>query len=515
MNPNGRNAMRKPHLSLLLAGVVSAGCATGGGAAALRQADAKLPQSAEVSDQAERKSFDEANWYITMADIAWKNGNADEASTKWRAAGKLLSEAAQKFPTSEYRLVYRAQASRLLLQGGEPGTAVTLAEQLAAEPTASAATRALAAQLRATALQAQAFADAKAGKLEVVRIVTADRRKGADAAPRPIPEAWRRVVAANDDYLGQRAADPSPNSAQVAASLSFVSAEIAFSYDQIDDANRRLTALLRDFPTSTRFDDAALLLLQTYLVKKDDAGYAAALDRLLASVAQESAKAAAKPGDADAKAQVEMFGKLTGDLARLKVGLGFKAASQLLAEVQKLEGEPARLKALEAAAAYDKFASENPDHPDAPNAIYNAAIAWSRGREPKKALADRELVATKYPESKIAPKALAAAASDLSAAGDHAGSAQRYVAYLEKYPTGEDRCLALYNVGVELDYAKQGAEAAKRYVAFAADAQCSKEKPGEAVKVLNQAAVLYTKAGKKAEAADAQRAAEEAKARLK
>jgi hypothetical protein len=186
--------------------------------------------------------------------------------------------------------------------------------------------------------------------------------------------------------------------------------------------------------------------------------------------------------------------------------MGFKVAGGLLTEAQRLEGEPGRAKAAEAAAAFEKFAADHPDHPDAASALYNAAIAWARAKEPQKAQAARELLMARHPDAKIAPKAVLAVADRSPATGDHAGAAQRYLQYLERYPGGEDRCLALQNAGAELDAAKQPDAAARRYLTFGADAACAKEDPNGAVKMLYRAAALYSKARKKPETNEALRA---------
>lgn len=499
--------MRKTLLTLLL---LAAACATTDSVGPVfRQADYRLPQSTSLDNEPERAAFEDALRHATLGDVARESGNMDQARGEWRLAGTQLGDLAAKFPSSEYRMVYRATAARFLIQGGDPAGAAGVAEMLRNDPQANQATKAMGSQLRASALQSQAFAEVKANQLEPLRVVTADKRKGADPKPRQLPESWRKVVSATDDYLSLYKSDPAPSAPQSASALAMLAAQAQLSSDNLEDANRRLAWVMENFPSSPYFPDAVSLYLQTYLIQKDEAGFLSALDRSRAAVAEESRKAAAAAkgsSDADLKARADQLARLDEELARQRLGMGFKVAGGLLTEAQRLEGEPGRAKAAEAAAAFEKFAAEHPDHPDAASALYNAAIAWARAKEPQKAQAARELLMARHPDAKIAPKAVLAVAGDLSATGDHAGAAQRYLQYLERYPGGEDRCLALQNVGAELDAAKQPDAAARRYLIFGADAACAKEDPNGAVKMLYRAAALYSKAKKKPETNEALRA---------
>jgi hypothetical protein len=299
-------------------------------------------------------------------------------------------------------------------------------------------------------------------------------------------------------------------------------AQIQYSFDNMEDAGRRFTAVVETFTGTSYWPDAVRLLLQTYLVRRDEAGYAAAVERSAAAVAAESKRLAeaAHAGDAEAKARVDGVARLDEELQKQRKGLGFSRGAALLGEAQKLDarareapaGERASLetaareKAAGAAAAFERFAEENRDHADAPNALFNGAIAWSQARDPKRALAAREGLLSRYPEAPIAPKAVLAIATDLSAAGDHAGAAGRYAHYLDRWPAGEDRCLALQNVGAELDAAGKMLDAARRYLAFGRDGKCGRDDANQAARALYRAAAIFAKARRPADGKDALRA---------
>jgi TolA-binding protein len=472
---------------LLLLSLASAACATISAPGPVRtpQAADKLPAPNDLEDPGQRSALADALVHTRLGDAARDAGDLDRARSEWRAAGAGLT-ALGRSPASRHRLVFTAAGARLSLQGGDLEAAAQAAEALQADAAAEPSTRAIAARLRAAALGQRAADEVKAGRLEALNTAGADRRKG-KVEPRTPPEAWRKLAEADDAYVATYRADPDPAAPESAAGAAYQAALILYSYDHLEDAARRFQAVVEGFPGARYQDESATLHLQTFLIRGDTAGHAAAIERLLAVVGGQSKRAAeaARAGNAEAKARAEQLARLEGMLAREKQGLGFLEASRLLAEG----------KARDAAAAYERFAAANPAHPDAPSALYNAAIAWSQVREPKKALAAREAVLLKYPDARVAPKAMLAAAGDLSAGGDHAGAARLYAQYLEKYPSGDDRCLALLDAGAELDIARQSAEASRRYLEYGTDPRCSREDPNSAAKLLYRAAAIFNRAG--------------------
>jgi len=488
--------MRKTLYALLLLGT---GCGASLAEVKTHPADYKMPAPESIDSEAERSKLRDAMQHARLGDAARDSGNTDQARAEWKATGALFQNIAERHASSEYRLVYRQTAARYLLQAQDWEGAAAAAEGLRADKATDPASRATAAGLRAAALQNLAFAEVKAGRAEPIRLLTADKRRGQEPKPRPLSPAWQRFVAASDDYLAQLKDDRSQGAEANAAGFATLAAQVEFSFDNLEDAGRRFGEVIEKIPSSSHLADSIQLHLQTYAIRKDEVGYAAALERNRAVLAAEVKKAAGRT-DAEGKVRAEALAKLGEELERATVGTTFRTAGILLAESQKVEGEAARAKAAEAAAAYEKFAAADPTSSDAPNALYNGAIAWTRAKEPKKAVAARERLLAQYPDSKIAPKALLAVASDLSSAGDHVGSAQRYARYLEKYPDGEERCLALGNHAVELDTAGRPLEALRAYLAFGAEARCLKEDPNNSVKSLYRAASVATNAKRKADA---------------
>lgn len=487
--------MRKSSLALLP--LLLAACATGGGGggaavgpgAKAFPATYKLPAPNAIDGDVERQKLADALKHLSAGETARASGSLDEARVEWRIGGEQLVGVANYATGSEYRLVYRATGARFLLQAGEFDAAAQAAEAVAVDPAADGPSRAFAGKVRLKALSDLASQEVRAGKLEPLSFGGADKRKAKDLKPRPVSPTWRRLVDAADAYALAWKADEDPAAAaESAASAGYQAGAVMYTFDNLEEAGRRFLAVLEGFPASRVSTDAAQLYLQTFLVRDDQAGYAAGLDKVLAVVGPEARRAAeaAKKGDADVKAHAEAMAKLEEQVLRQKQGSGFAQASKLLAEG----------KSAEAAAAFEKFAAENPTSGDAAAALYNAGIAWAGAKQPAKARAVRDQLVAAYPTDRLAAKATLATATDLGAAGDHAGAAQRYLQYVEKNPAGEERCLALQNAGAELDAAKKPLEAARQYVAFGTDGRCVKEDPNTAAKLLYRAAALFN-TGKK------------------
>jgi TolA-binding protein len=283
--------------------------------------------------------------------------------------------------------------------------------------------------------------------------------------------------------------------AAMRAPMALFAARIEFAYDNMEDARRRFEAVITGWPSRADILDTAVpLYTETYLVKKDEEGFEAAVARMRALVKAEAEKAAlaAKAPNAteEQKKDAEELAKLEALLGKQHQGSGFNAAKRLLEAGKNAE----------AAAAFEKFADENQDNPDVPNAYYNAALGWEKAKEPKKASALRERILKDYPDSKIASQAVLALASTKSRDKDPAGAQKLYQTYLERWPQGAQRCLALYNLAVEVESQGKKLEAAQRYKAFAAEESCLKEDADNSAHVLFHAGGLFVEARKKDEA---------------
>lgn len=493
-----------PRITLLAA--LAAACATAGGGSASRyfQADHARPGRAQFGDDAQRAIIDEALVHGDRADQAATAGNLDQSRAENRLAADALAKFVDTFPSSEYRLVLRAQAAERYLRAQELEKAAAQAQRVIDDPEARDVSRAIATRYAVACWQNIAIAEGKAGKIDPPRILTVEKRKGQELKPRVPPDPWKRFIENADRYQQLAKADPqwdlSPAERHKRGGidtpqLALIAAQVEFGYDNLEDARRRFEAIIQGWPSRADVMESAVpYFLQTFLLKKDDAGYEAGVVRSLAAVRPEeasAAQAAKAPGAAEeVKKGAEILARLRDDLEKQQQGAGFSAAERLLA------GE----KFAEAGAAFEKFATENRAHPDAPNALYNAAVAWDRAKEPKKAQSARAAVLERYPDSRIAPQATLAQASTLTRQGEHAAAQKLYQGYLEKWGQGPQRCLALQNLGVALESMGKKLEAAKSYQSFARDEACLKEDPNNAVILAYRGAVLFSDARRKNEA---------------
>ena len=488
--------MERPSHTILptLVATLAVACA-GSRATSTFQADHVLPRYQELEEEPEQVALKDAQAHLDRGDLARDSGNSDQARAEWREGAAGLAQLVERYPSSPWRLVYLRSAAESFARAQEYAGAAEAAEKILLDPAAAPASRANAAQLDAAAWQAIALAEVKAGKLEPIRLLTQEKRKGEKLEPRPPPGAWKRFVEAADTYLaaivsGRAPAKPDDAnaSARFSAQLALMAAEVEYAFDDVEEARARFERILATWPSDAEVMDAAVPFhLQTFLLAGDgDAAYLAALDRSAELIDGElrRAQAAAQAPDASAqdKATAVTFSGLAERLARARQGTTFFAAKKLLDDG----------KAAEAAVAFEQLAAHGQAEGEAPQALYNASVAWEKSGDPAKADTDRRRVIAEYPDSRAARQATLALASVLSRRGrDHAAAEALYARYLTRWPAGEQRCLALLNVGYEADQQKKRRDAAVRYQAFGTDGACAKDDPSGAARALHRSGLLF------------------------
>ncbi len=485
-------------LSVLSGCATAAGAGVAGATSRYKQADFRAPEPRDFEDDAERGKVSDAQIHLSRAREAKDAGNLDQARAEWGTGGQFLAQLADDFPNSVWRIALRYQGARYLYYALRFEDAATVAEKIGVDPMATETSRAMGAHLAAAAWQAEAVNEYKAGKIDPIRLPTAEQRKGQAPAPRPPPGPWKRFVEAADQYVKRADADPdakkpaAERTVQAGPSqLALIAAEVEYAFDNMEDARARFERIMQTWPADAEaMDNAVPLYLQTFLVLKDAEGYKRALESTRAMLSSESQKATDP-------ARKEALQKVLEKLASYQESAEFDDARALLTAG----------KAVESATAFERIADSNPASPDAGNALYNAAIAWTKAEQPEKAAAAAQKVLDKYAASKSAPLSQLMLASIRSKAKDHVEAARLYAEYLEKWPQGENRCIALQNVGYELDVSNKKADAASRYFAWATDPKCGKEDPNSAAKALVRSGKLFLDAKQKPKAKEAWNAA--------
>jgi hypothetical protein len=450
---------------LLLAGAVAAsGCATARRGPPARQVS-QLPAAAELpEDGAARADLAAAQAHEAKADAA---AAADDARGEWGLAAAGYAGVAEQSAAAGWRVPLRHRAAELYLKAQRWDQASELSQAVIGDPQASEASRAAGARLAATAALGAANAAVKAGQLEKLDLGP-ERKDG----PRPPAAPWRRFLEATDAYLARAGADPSPppERGPSAAELALAAAEVQYAHGEIEDARRRLEAVLDPGAAHAELlDEAVALYLATFLVRGDHAGHAAAVDRLRQRIEAEAARAPARKAE---------LAKVLDELARASAAARFSEGEDLLRRGQA--GDAAR--AFEAAAAYGAA--------DAANALHNAAVAWDQAGEAGKAAAVREGLLRDHPEAAVTAEDALRLAAFRARQGDHLAAARLYEDFLRRWPGSPSRCLALRNVASELDRAERAGEAAARYLAFGKDAGCAKADPNIAARALVRAGRL-------------------------
>jgi tetratricopeptide (TPR) repeat protein len=515
--------MKTPLKALPLLLLIAA-CATTSKVSAgpvVKQADHKEPEpktGRDAGEIAQISALEDVYGHMKRAQMARLGGDEDTARAEDKISADLLAQFVTRFPSDEYQLVFLRMAAERYLAVRDWEAAANTAQRIVDSKYANEVSRAIGARLAAGAWQQLAVQEMRSGKIPPLQLRSYEQRRGADPTPQVPPLSWKMYVESADLYVKLQAADPVAKATAEERRLSggvdvpqlqLIAAQVEFGYDNMEDARRRFLALIEQVPSKAEIMETSVpYYLETFRVMKDDAGYDQALARLqpvFAGEARKAAAAAAAAGATEAQRKnAAALAKLDDDLTRRLKGSGYTAAGESLRKGEAAEkagkGADALAHYREAATRFEQFAADQADSPDAPNALFNAAIAWDKAKEPKKAIADREKLVAKYPDAKIVPQALVVLGVGHAREGNSAKAAQAYETYLSRWPNGPQHCVALQNLGVALQQTGRKVEAAQRYQQFAGDEGCLKDDPNNAAKVLYEAGKLFTEAKKPGEA---------------
>ncbi|MEY2667400.1 MAG: hypothetical protein RJA59_38, partial [Pseudomonadota bacterium] len=445
------------------------------------------------------------------------SGKLDSAAAEDKIAADTLISFVNKYPNHRLRIVFLRMAAGRYLGAKEWELAAEAAQRMMVDPKGLPVTKAIGARYASGAWQMLAVQEMRSGKIPQLKLQPSSARAGAPPSPRVPDRAWKMFVEAADTYEKNRDADPSSKltaeerRAQGGADLGqlqLIAAQVEFGYDNIEDAQKRFGKVIEMHPSrGDLLETAVPYYLDSFRILKDPKGLEAAATRVepaVAAEAKKAAEAAAAPGATEEqKKNAATLARLATELKEGSKGSDYNNAGALMtkADAAAKEGKPdAAATYRESAALFEKFAAENKTSPDAPSALFNAAIAHDKAKEPKKATAARELLVKDYPESKVIPQTLLLLGANLAASKEYAASVKYNQEYLSRWPDAPQRCLAMQNLGVALQETKKPAEAAAVYVKFATDPGCGGEDPNTTARVLYSAAKMQVDAKKPADA---------------
>ena len=444
------------------------------------------------------------------------SGKLDSAAAEDKIAADTIVAFVNKYPNHRLRIVFLRMASGRYLGAKEWELAAEAAQRMLADTKALPVTKAIGARYASGAWQMLAVQEMRSGKIPQLKLQPSSARGGAAPTPRVPDRPWKLFVEAADIYEKNHDADPSsklsPDERRARGGadlgqLQLIAAQVEFGYDNIEDAQRRFGRVIEMHPSRADLLETAVpYYLDTFRILKDPKGLEAAATKIEPAVsaeAQKAAEAAAAPGATEEqKKNAASLAKLATELKEGSKGSDYNQAALLMtrADAAAKEGKPdATAQYRESAALFEKFEAENKTSPDAPNALFNAAIAHDKAKDAKKAVAARERLVKDYPDSKVIPQALLLLGANLAASKEYAASVKYNQEFLRRWPDAPQRCVAMQNLGVALQETKKPADAAAVYVKFATDPGCGGEDANTTARVLYSAAKMQAEAKKPAD----------------
>lgn len=286
----------------------------------------------------------------------------------------------------------------------------------------------------------------------------ADRPAGDRPSPRSLAEIEQRLVDASDRY-----AELFPSSPKVPSVL-YKAATLVYGHDQLDEARRRLAALVERFPGDEVAPFAANLVIESYLFEQ---AYAE-----VEAFCREVRSRPVVPGGAVFAAELARFeARAAFKLAEAldQGGASEQAAERYLAVVDSAGGaELADLALNNAAVAlekvkrwdsasrlYERLVREHPRSSLADTALFRVGVTAERFFDLPKAVATYERLVAEYPKSPRVADALYNAAMALENTRDYERAGQTYERYCELFAARDDAAEVCFRAGVV--YARMGA----------------------------------------------------------
>jgi tetratricopeptide (TPR) repeat protein len=488
------------------------------------QADWKEPATPEdamdskiSADATELALLKDVFVHINQATRDRLSGRIDSVVVEDKLAADGLVSFLEKYKSHRLRIVFLRMAVVRYLNAKEWESAAEAAQRMIVDPKAQPVTKAIGARYASGAWQLVAVQEMRSGKIPQLKLQPSSARGGAAPTPRILDRPWRMFVENADIYERNRDADPTSKltaeerkiqGGTDLGQLQLIAAQVEFGYDNIEDAQKRFAKMIDMHPSRIDLLETAVpFYLDTFRILKDPKGLEAAAARIepaVAAEAKKAAEAAAAPNATEEqKKAAASFAKLATELKEGSTGSDYNQAALMMGRADAMvKGGVAGSADMyrESAALYEKFAAANKTSPDAPNALFNAAIAHDKAKDPRKAVAVREQLVKEYPEAKVIQQTYLILGANLASSREYAASAKYNQEYLARWPDSPQRCVAMQNLGVALQETKKPADAAAVYLKFAGDPVCGAEDPNTTARVLYSAAKMQADAKKPADA---------------
>jgi tetratricopeptide (TPR) repeat protein len=285
------------------------------------------------------------------------------------------------------------------------------------------------------AWQRDVEAQVRQGKLPDLKpLRSADRGEQAPAAPIPLAEPEKGLVAAADTYVALYPKD------EKSAGVAYKAAELFYAHNAFPEARRRFEDIVKAYPRAEVAQFSTNLIVESYLITKD-----------WAAVEDVSARLAANQDVIDPSSPLHK------DLMKFKLAGRFKRADALMKE-GKHEA---------AAEKYIQLVDEEPKHEFADKALNNAAVSYEQARRFDSALKLYERIFREYPASPLADAALFRVAVNAENSYDFEKAVVSYQRLVKEYPASKNREAALFNAARLLEGQQRYPEAAAAFRRYA------------------------------------------------
>jgi cellulose synthase operon protein C len=387
-----------------------------------------------AGDLAEKSLYSTAIYHHQQAIVYKQEGKFEQAKSTFELAAKAYDTYLTRFPRSknayemEFYLAECLYNSFQFIDAAKRYIAVRDSSQDVKYHDDSAYAAVL-------SLQKQLDLENKTGQTKKIEVRTSAQRGDEKLSPTPLASTEKALVDASDSYLEKA----KPND-EKAAALAYKAAELFYVHDQLDEARKRFSSIIKLYPKNEVAKYATNLIVESYLIDKN---YAAV---------EQAAEELAKNRDV-----IDPNSELGKSLTKFKLGGRFKLAEELMAKGSYDE----------AAKKYLQLVEEEPKHEFADKALNNAAVCYENVQRFDSALRLYERISREYPNSTLADAATFRVAVNAEKSYDYEKAIVTYQRLVKDYPQSKDREAALFNTARLLEGLQRYNEAAAAFLRYA------------------------------------------------